>query len=428
MKPRTKLQHTVYNLAERLPKLSDNQKQWAFDNCIEHFAFYTKNNAHCMDCGETFSPSLIKRKTVICPSCNTKLKAKETRKRTIEQIEYLALAQVWEDFQVFRYFKLETSHKVGEKVKYHAYEILLHFLQDDGKREVVARLHASSYWNWSDSWCGALEIRDRKDQKKYDVMHTAIHPDSYIKPKYSMYGIDHNLKGCTLLQATQVFPFNQKVETLVKAKQYSLVQYSQSHNYQIVRYWDSIKICMRNRKIIKDAGMFFDYLELLTYFRRDLRSPKYLFPSDLKKEHDRLVKKKREIERKQEIEHKKKRAILEEQFYKQLKGLFFGIEFKEKDLIVKVMDSVQQFVEEGDLLKHCVYANEYYKRQDSLILSARKKDEILETIEVDLKEMKVVQARGKNNQPSKYNNEFIRIVSNNMDKIHEIHQKTQQAS
>lgn len=428
MKPRTKLQHSVFSLAQRLPKISDDQKLWAFENCLEHVAFHTKRKAHCMDCGESFSSNLIKRKSVVCPHCNTILKARETRKRSHRQIEYLALAQVWDDLQVFRYFKIESHHSAGMKVKRHIYEVLLHFIQDDGKREVVARRHATSYWSWSDSWCGPLEIRDRKDQRKYDVMHTKIHPDSYIKSKYTMYGIDQNLKGCTLLEAIQTIPFYPKGETLLKAKQYSLLQFSRSYGYQITRYWDSIKICIRNKKIVQDATLFFDYLDLLSYFKKDLRSPKYLFPKDLKKEHDRLVNKKREIERKQEIEAKKRRAAMQEEFYKETKGIFFGVEFKEKDFVVKVMDSVEQFVKEGDLLKHCVYVNEYFKKEDSLILSARKKDEVLETIEVDLKEMKVVQARGKNNQPSKYNSDFVRIVSNNLDKIHEIHHKKQHAS
>lgn len=416
------MQIEVFNLAKRwlLPLNADREK-WGYDNCMKHEAFATKNKCNCMECGKSIPMDLISRKRVVCPSCNTKLTVKSTLKRTLEQTEYLAICEIVREYQVFRYFKIESVHKIGEPVKVHSFEVLQHWIHENGKREVIGRQNHSSYWGgYSDSWGGLLEIRDKKDTRKYDVYHSAIHPSSEIKDKYKMYGINCSFEGMTLLRAIENIPNCPKQETLAKINQFELLSYSQSHYYRITRFWDSIKICIRNKKRITDPVTFFDYLELLCFFRKDVRSPKYLFPKNLKKEHDRLVAKKREIERKQEIEEKKRKAMKHEELYKELKGHFFGLEFKENDFVVKVMDSVQQFVDEGDLLKHCVYVNEYFKRKDSLILSARKQDEVLETIELDLKEMKVIQSRGKYNQPSPYNNEFIRIVEKNLSQIEKL--------
>ena len=40
-------------------------------------------------------------------------------------------------------------------------------------------------------------------------------------------------------------------------------------------------------------------------------------------------------------------------------------------IIVKVLQSVDEFYEEGKAMHHCVYTNAYYNDENSLILSAR---------------------------------------------------------
>ena len=45
-------------------------------------------------------------------------------------------------------------------------------------------------------------------------------------------------------------------------------------------------------------------------------------------------------------------------------------------------------------MQHCVFTNEYYLKADSLILSATIDGKRIETIEVSLKRMEVVQSRG----------------------------------
>mgnify|MGYP000296788918 FL=1 len=45
-------------------------------------------------------------------------------------------------------------------------------------------------------------------------------------------------------------------------------------------------------------------------------------------------------------------------------------------------------------MHHCVFTNEYYLKADSLILSATIDGKRIETIEVSLKRMEVVQSRG----------------------------------
>lgn len=75
--------------------------------------------------------------------------------------------------------------------------------------------------------------------------------------------------------------------------------------------------------------------------------------------------------------------------------------------------SVAEFKEEGRVLKHCVYSSEYYKKEDSLIMSVRdaKSDERVETIEINLREFKLEQARGLENRPSHRHDQIIDAVN-----------------
>lgn len=419
MKPRTRSQCLVYSLAKDLPQLTQAQKDFAFDKYLLHVGFANKKAVNCLDCGNSFSLSFVSRNKAVCPSCNTKLTVKTTKKRTMSQVDYFALGEIYNGFQIFRYFKLESTHKTGSKRKIDCYEILQHWINEDGKREIIARRHDTSYYHSSDAWNGFLEIRDKNDLRKYDVHHSFVLPESRIKSEFTKYGIDHNLKGASFIQAIQHVPINPKSETLLKARQYALFSNSVTHQGEIYRYWSSIKICIRNKHIVKDPTLFFDYLDLLNYFRKDLHSPKYLFPKDMDKEHDRLMIKRRAIQKKEALEQRIKKIAREEKEYLEQKSQFLNVQFCENDLTIKVVPSVKYFMEIGDKLKHCVYTNKYYKKDDSLILSAELNGEPIETIEVSLKSMEIIQARGFQNKASEYNSKIIQLVNQNLPLIQE---------
>lgn len=82
-----------------------------------------------------------------------------------------------------------------------------------------------------------------------------------------------------------------------------------------------------------------------------------------------------------------------------------------------MLEHVREFFEEGNRLNHCVFNSKYYERDDSLILSARINGEPIETIEVSLEEVKVVQSRGLSNEPTEYHDEIISLVNNNLHRI-----------
>lgn len=414
MKPRTKFQKRVFGFSEKLLDLTEKQEYWAKKECLEHYGYANKQRVGCMDCGTEFSLDLISRKRATCPHCQTKLKIEHTRKTTLKQYELFAMAELYGEFQVIRNFKIESSHKVGQRPRYWISEILQYWVDPNGKYEMVGRLHNTQ--GYCDSWGGDWAIRKETGYwaLKYKIHPYKYHPDSIFESNYLKLGINHKVVGLMFLDAIELIPNNPQAETLLKAKQYSLLNKCLDNSGIINRHWPSIKICMRKRYKVKDAGMWIDYLDLLWYFRKDLRNSHYVCPQNLKKSHDRLVAKKRAIQEREENERKRAKAKAHQKDYQKEKGKYFGLEFDKGKITIRVLSSVQEFIEEGDFHKHCLYANNYHKKTDSLCLSALVNGKRMETIEVSLSKLKVIQARGKRNQASKYHEEIVSLMQENM--------------
>lgn len=420
MKPRTKLHYRVVQLAKDLFQISNKQKEWAYRECLEHRAYLTKNRVLCLDCGETFSPQLVTRKKALCPHCHTKVQVKESRCITDKQINYFAITEIVEDFQVIRNYEIIAYYKKGRPAKYFIHEILQYWILANGKTTMYGLNHYTM--QGCDSWNGNMEIRVNPNsyytRNKYDVYAQKYYPESIIKQEYLKYGINHNLGVLSFIEAIDLIPRNPKLETLLKAKQYELLRLQNSYNLH--RYWPTLKICIRNKYKVHDHGIYIDYLELLTYFGKDLRNSKYVCPKNLKKEHDRLVAKKRERQRLEDIERQRRKIEIEQVQYEKHKKQFFGLMFSDGNITIKVLESVREFMEEGDTLKHCVFTNEYYSKEDSLILSARIGDKPIETIEVSLSKLKIVQSRGFKNEATEHNPKIVSLLKSNLHAIKRI--------
>lgn len=420
MKPRTKLQHQVIDYSQHLNNISIEMLDWAKTDCLDHKGYATKTRVICMDCGQRFSSDLVTRKRAICPYCGAKLKIEDTRKRTDKQSMYIAKAEICGEFQVIRNFELHAYYSEGREPRYYVNEVLQHWIKEDGAREVVAR----GYNTGCTAWCGNLEIREKQHKGYYhygdrDVDHDRYHPGSVFRVQYTRYGIDHNLQGLSFLQAIRMLPNNSKAETLLKAKQYRLLSYC-GDVYKIKTYWPSIKICLRNKYKIKDASMWFDYLQLLERYHKDLRNAFYVCPKNLKKAHDLYMEKKMRDDEKERRERDKQRLLklktAAENYIKD-KSKFFDLQISDGRLVIVVLKSVDEFMLEGEKMHHCVFTNEYFKKKDCLILSARIGNQRIETVEVDLKTFKVVQSRGVCNQNTEYHDRIIRLVSKNIGLI-----------
>ena len=91
--------------------------------------------------------------------------------------------------------------------------------------------------------------------------------------------------------------------------------------------------------------------------------------------------------------------------------------FTDGKIAVRWLESGKEISMGGKSMHHCVGTNGYYKKADSLILSATIDGKRIETVEVSLSQLKVIQSRGVCNKQTEYHDKIVRLVNDNMPLI-----------
>lgn len=418
MLPRTKMQKEVIGLFKKLPPITKPQQEYALANCIKHYAYIGKSKASCLECGNQWNGRYNEGEKCVCPHCGQELISHETRSRCYKQTDYFAVLTTKEQYQVIRYYQVKVRCKIGKKAEYNIDEVVQRWIDPNGKNAIVARLRSMSFF-YNDLWAvnSPMEIRRENQYDVYDIYPYVVYPRMNIIPLLKRNGFCGEFHGITPFGLFDAILKDNKKETLLKAGQIGLLKHSIHRGVNFDRYWPSIKICIRNNYKVEDASMWIDYIDLLKQTGNDARSPKYVCPCDLKTEHDKLMKKRNEILAREALERHKNEIAENEKNYFESKNRFFGLVFTDGTIQVKTLQSVQDFAKEGEIMHHCVFANGYYLKEDSLIMSATINGERIETIEISLKTLKVIQSRGLCNRNTEYHDRIIDLVNRNMNQI-----------
>lgn len=416
MKPKNKRQKRIVELSLKLSQISEEQSQYGKKKSFISSGFQRKKTNWCHECGHTWRFE-NKNKKVICPKCGEKLKLLETLSSRYSEKRYYTIFDKVEEYQVLRHFMVSKWCKVGYPACITIDECVQNWISPDGKIENMAKTTFMNYY--SDSWNMSSPIELRRDSDKYNIYSYYIYPKKKIIPELKRNGFKgwlHDISPYYLLPNLLSQP---KIETLMKAKQYKLLKYfCNGYGISIIdKYWPAIKICIRNNYIVKDATIWCDLIDMLIYLKKDIRNSKHVCPEDLNAEHNKyMIMRLRVIER-EERKAKIEKAKKNEQEYKAFIDRFKDICITDGVICIEPLKSVSEFIREGDILHHCVFANEYYKKENSLILSAKINNKSVETIEIDLEQMKLVQSRGLMNKNTEYHERIKELIENNINVI-----------
>ena len=419
MKPRTKFQQSVVAASKHLPPLTPAQIEWGYKNCIEHIGRRTsKGVITCTECGHTWQSQngdlADKLLGCECPHCHTPLKVETTLRRKFNDYEYLCVVTRCKGFQVLRFVYIECWAKVGQPPVYAHIEAVQRWIAPDGRSATFARLRPMGFFVHGWSWSSALELRTENDGK-YNITPTRIYPRQRLIPELRRSGYGKQLPDVTPFDLIHLLLSDSKAETMLKAGQTALVRLFARTSRRIADYWPSIRIAMRNGYFIGKPTEWCDYIDLLRFFGKDLHNARYVCPADLSTAHDLYVaRKRRHIDMERRREERQKTAEREASFA-EAKGRFFGVEFSDGEICIK--DSVEAIRQEGEAMHHCVFTNGYYLKDDSLILSATIDGKRIETVEVSLKRMEVVQSRGVCNKNTPYHGQILKLMKGNMPLI-----------
>lgn len=444
MKPRTKMEKQVAELSGKLPAITETQQEWAKEHCFTHEAYKCKDELWCSECGGAWintdnselGVTLLGDKTE-CPYCHHKLDVKVSRKQKSIEDAYMSVLQVVEGFQVIRHIlcckyvrkRKFDQRSVQDYPHYNFFEVVQEWISGDGKRTIMAKPMnmGSNGWIYSEP----LSIKGEYGSNSWNYRGDLyaiwgwIYPKKQLLPELKKRGIGKRFPDVNPSKLIRdLLKGGNDVELCIKTKQIDMLNHMYKMGRYNLYYKPSFNICNRNRYIIKDASMWEDYIGLLVYFHKDVRNAKYVCPTNLKAKHDKLLKKKDEIEVRQRRERDRIEAIRQEKqrkqdiadFYKRMEK-FFGMEITDGDIIIRPLESITQFYNEGKIMHHCVYANKYYKRSECLIMTAIVGESHVETVEVNLKTLDVVQSRAVCNQTSPYHDRIIQLVKKNIGLI-----------
>lgn len=418
MKPRNKFQKQIVELSKTIPSISKTQINWATKTAFKRIARVTKQGkASCLECGGEWSDkSIVTAESCKCPHCGADLTINQTRQRNFSEYDYVAIITTHKGHQVLRFLYVTRSLKVGRKARYTSNEVVQRWIAPSGKFTTLALLR-TLFW-WQDSWQWNSDLELRPEKALYDIKPSYIYPRMRVTSEIKRRGFSGDFHGMSPLVMFHALLSSNRAETLLKAKQMNLLRhFAYRHMDKIENYCGSIRIAIRNRYTIQDGSMWCDYIDLLSHFGKDLLSPKYVCPTDLKAEHDRLIERKQRERRLAEKAEKIARAAESEELFRELKSKFFGLSFSDGALQIRVLESVAEYVEEGDTMHHCIYEREYFSDESSLIFSATIDGERVATIEVSLETLKILQCRGKFNSHVDQEPQITTLISQNIDQI-----------
>ncbi len=411
MQPKTKFQKKAVEASKKLPPLTPAQVRWAYTKIVEAVGRRSsKGIVTCLDCGEVFYND-TKQKHCTCPACRTRLRIEDTRKQKFNQEGYATYITACDGLQVIRVFMVNYYAKVGRPLNRFCHEVMQRWVAPDGKYCTFARsrMWCSMYY---DQWIYSSKLELHGESWVYDRIYTDdIYSRMKLIPELKRTGYKGGLYGQNPTNLFRILLTDNRAESLLKIGQKSLFRlYLDDKSRRYDDYWPSIRIAVRNGYKIEDAMMWCDYIDALRTLDKDIRSPKYVCPADLNREHDRCIAKLARLE----AERNLSAHLKNECAYHKAKARFFGLAFSDGRIAVRVLESVKEIIMEGKAMHHCVATNKYYQKADSLILSATINGKRLETVEVSLSKLQVIQSRGVCNQDTEYHDRIVELVNSNM--------------
>ena len=248
-------------------------------------------------------------------------------------------------------------------------EIGHYWWNDAGRQTLVAIQRTFGHYIDSFSCYTPMAIRNDSEAYRY-VTSSQIYPKLKVTNTLYRNGFNGELHDIAPTQIIPALLTDSRAETMMKAGRHKDLRYFLSRGIGLDNYWNSYKLTLRHHYTIVNIALWCDYVDMLKRLSKDIHNPKYICPSDLRGEHNkREVELRRQRER-EAMERKREKAMANEERFRELKSKFFGIRFTDGTIQVHVLESEQEYIEEGAELHHCLFSNEYHLKENSLILSA----------------------------------------------------------
>lgn len=416
MRARNKFETEVLKLSGELCPLGKRIRQWAFREGISHFAYrLAKGQATCMDCGHSWHLA-EQEASCHCPLCRAKVQVVCTRRRKESQKCYFNVLTSYKGYQVLRMFLLAVGMEKGCRAEQVFTELGQYWWDALGRQCIIAVQRCLG--RYVDCFAYASPKAVRRDNEAYRyVASSLLYPHLQFIPELQLRGLGNDCHGIAPAVLIPALLKDCRVETLLKAGRSEHLRYFLQSERKLTDYFPAYKITLRRKYDIPDIALWCSYIDKLRRLDKDTHNACFVCPENLTEANAKALRTlQRKQARKAEAERQTK-ALQEQERFQVLKAPFFGLQFSDGSIKVRVLERIEEYAEEGKALHHCVFENRYYLKEHSLILSATLEGKHLETIELSLETMQVIQCRGLLNQNSEYHERIIALVHANRELI-----------
>lgn len=421
---RSKAEREVIALSETLPPMTPAERIEAMQSVA--MVYVSKRFAWCSCCGKEWSSDLWdgRKRSAECPYCGAKGKVKKSaqKKRSSEKF-YFSLVRVVGEWQVVRNFFCASFVRKGEPVFYEScYEVAQCWIKPGHDPIFMGR----SVWGGMgacDIWRMNTPITIKYDHYRYRLCGETSKNEQLL-PIIKRNGLRKLRNDANAIYQIEAILKEPRAEILAKGKQWKMFSMYAHNPYAIIDNWASVRVAMRHKYRISDAGMWLDYITELKEQGKDILNPHYICPDNLRQAHDEVLRLRRrrraqfEAERKRQLaENAAKRADKLNAQYRERLADVLDIKVKAGDLVLRPLQDIMDFFKEGEALRHCVYSGGYYNKKNVLIIGARVKGKRMETIELDVKTGTILQCRGKCNMSSPYHQDIYELMQKNIHRF-----------
>ena len=437
MRPKNKREREVLELSRILPSLSKAQVEWAGHKVAVGCITASGRSGWCSRCGESFEldgKAVKDGQWVTCPKCGEKSRVRHGKALTWKGGKYAQFLHVLNGWQVIRYIYVSWDCRKGQAQYLHIQQVFQKWCRP-GQPTVTVGANLKCFPYLCDNPFSLWGSHSIKVGWYYNEwMRLQTYPRMTLLPVYRKSIPNSRIFAAydadTLIARIFSCPY---LERLYKAGKTAELKDALNHVAGFNRYWPSVRIALRHGFI--DTGgwaTYFDYLRMLKYLRKDMRSPHYVAPEDFEAMHAEIM---RQYRRKIDAREAKRRAaealrraeeeerrLREEKrarrSYASRVKKFAGLCIEGDGITVRPLMTIAEFKAEGEAMNHCVFTLGYWRKPSSLVMSARTSDGArLETVEVDIREFRINQCHGVNNLSTARHDDIIALVNARMDTI-----------
>ena len=420
MRPRNNKERNIVEMNGRLRPLTTPQMTWALSNTIKHYGYRLKSGmCTCMKCGHEWMEN--RNGMCLCPECGQLIEIKDTKERVLRDKSYFNVITTMGEYQVVRMFLMIVEMRKGMKAKPAYLEVGSYWIDPKGRATVVGLQRTLGHYIDSFAFGSPLEIR-RDNEAFQRISDEWVYPRIKVTDTIKRNGFKgscHHIHPVSLFQELLTNP---KAETLMKANEIELLHYlcvRPAYKADIETYWNTVKIANRNGYKIEDAQIWMDYIKMLERCDKDIQSPKYICPANLKEAHDEYVEKVNRQRMKEQREKDRQQAIEDKAKFEELKSRYFGLAMTDGEIEIHSIDTIDDYYEIGERNRICCGSAKYFLKEQTLTLTAYIGNKQIATIEISLDDYQIIQCRAFANGVCEYTKQIAGIINANKQMIAE---------